>query len=65
MLVGKRSGMKNREKKTSSSLVSSKKTSNVELSLDPLTQEELDELRREMRRDGLWMQKKLRSRHSN
>lgn len=57
--------MKNREKKTSSSLVSSKKTSNVELSLDPLTQEELDELRREMRRDGLWMQKKLRSRHSN
>lgn len=47
------------------SLVSPKKTPNVELSLDPLTQEELDELRREMRRDGLWMQKKLRSRHSS
>lgn len=57
--------MKNREKKTCSSLVSPKKTPNVELSLDPLTQEELDELRREMRRDGLWMQKKLRSRHSS
>lgn len=58
-------GMKKREKETSNSLVSSKKMPNVELSIDPLTQKELDEPRREMRRDGLWMQKKLRSRHLN
>lgn len=41
--------------------MTSNSVSGSDLGLSKLTQEEIDDLRREMKRDGLWAKKKLRT----